>query len=292
MHPLRRIVDALRSAPLACVLALGLVGCVGPATPPALGDAHAAVERARSAPRVRALAPAELELAEIALEQAGAAARAGAPRAAVEHLAYVASQRAAFAEAHAAAQVARSETRLLRRALGQTAIEARMEEQRTRPRSQEDRGPPVPPADDRPQTAAAADQGLPAAQSDSVPVAAGQGMHVDESDSMVVAVEAFPKELTLSLAELPFAEAEPTEDALVALAGMAERMRRQPWRTLLIEAEFDLPEPEARTLMERRVEVVRAFFLERGVAPARLVVQATTDGRLRPPTTSLVDPTE
>ena len=61
---------------------------------------------------------------------------------------------------------------------------------------------------------------------------------------------------------------------------------------LLIEAAFDLPQPEARTLMERRVEVVRAFFLERGVAPARVVVHAITDGRLRPPVASFADPIE
>jgi outer membrane protein OmpA-like peptidoglycan-associated protein len=275
MHRLSRSVGAWRSVPRAVVVALAVVGCVGPPAPPALDDAHAAVERARSAPRVRALAPAELDLAEIALEQAAAAARAGAPRAAVEHLAYVASQRAAFAEARAAAQVARSDARLLRRALAQNAIEARREDQRSRPRSHEDPGPPAPPADDRPQTTAA-DEGLPAA----------------EPDALTGAVAAFPNELTLSLAELPFEQAEPTEKALVAMAGMAERMRRQPWRTLRIEAEFDLPEPEARTLMERRVEVVRAFFLERGVAPARLVVQATGDSRLRPPAVSFVDPTE
>ena len=73
---------------------------------------------------------------------------------------------------------------------------------------------------------------------------------------------------------------------------MAERLLREPEQSLLIEAEFDLPEPEARTLMERRVEMVRAFFLERGVAPARLVVHATGDGAVGPPTTSSADPTE
>ena len=44
--------------------------------------------------------------------------------------------------------------------------------------------------------------------------------------------------------------------------------------------------------MEQRVEVVRAFFLERGVAPARLVVHATGDGPVGPATTSFVDPLE
>jgi hypothetical protein len=107
---------------------------------------------------------------------------------------------------------------------------------------------------------------------------------------MAAEVEAGPHDIRLSLARLPFAGAEPTEEALEELA-LAERLLHDPARRLLIEAEFDLPEPEARTLMERRVEVVRAFFLERGVAPARLVVHATADGRLRPPATSIVDPT-
>jgi hypothetical protein len=73
---------------------------------------------------------------------------------------------------------------------------------------------------------------------------------------------------------------------------LAERLLREPQRSLLIEAEFGLPAPEARTLMERRVEVVRAFFLERGVAPARLVVHATGNAPVGPPATSFVEPLE
>jgi Domain of unknown function (DUF4398) len=270
-----RIAGPSCSALLACLLALAVAACAGPGTYPALDDAHAAVERARSAPRVRALASAELDLAESALAQAEAAARAGAARAEVQHLAYIASQRAAFAEARAAAQIARSETRLLRRALGQAAIESPLQDQATPSLSQEDRGRPALPGEDRPRIAAA-DQAVPA----------------PEPDAMAVEMEALPGHLTLDLAELPFEQAEPTAAALVELAGMAERMRREPWRILLIEAAFDLPEPAARTLMERRVEVVRAFFLERGVTPARVVVHAITDARLRPPVASFADPME
>jgi hypothetical protein len=270
-----RIAGPSCSALLACLLALAIAACAGPGTSPAVDDAHAAVERARSAPRVRALAAAELDLAESALAQAEAAARAGAARAEVQHLAYIAGQRAAFAEARAAAQIARSETRLLRRALGQAAIESPLQDQPTPSLAQEDRGRPALPGDDRPRIAAA-DQAVPA----------------PEPDAMAVEMEALPGHLTLDLAELPFEQAEPTEAALVELAGMAERMRREPWRILLIEAAFDLPEPAARTLMELRVEVVRAFFLERGVAPARVVVHAIIDGRLRPPVASFADPME
>jgi hypothetical protein len=256
-------------------VALAVAACASPAAHPALDDAQAALERARGAPRVRALAAAELDLAETALAQADAAARAGAARAEVQHLAYIASQRAASAEARAAAQVARSETRLLRRALGQATVEPRVEEQPTRSLAQEDWRRPALPGDDRPRIAAA-DQAVPA----------------PEPEAIAVKMEALPGHLTLDLAELPFEQAEPTEGTLVELAGMAERLRREPWRILLIEAAFDLPQPEARTLMERRVEVVRAFFLERGVAPARVVVHAITDGRLRPPVASFADPME
>lgn len=268
------IASASCSALLACLMALALAACVGPAAPPALHDAHAALERARSAPRVRALAAAELDLAESALEQALAAARAGAPRADVEHLAYVAGQRAAFAEARAAAEVARSETRLLRRALGPAAIEARVEGRR-RALSREDQERPAPANAQTRRAAPAADREIAAAEPD--PVAAD--------------VETLPHDLTLSLAELPFEQAEPTEKTLVRLAELAERLLREPARGLLIEADFGLPEPEARTLVERRVEVVRAFFLERGVAPARLVVHARGDRPLPPPPPSLPDPT-
>jgi hypothetical protein len=102
--------------------ALGLVaavaGCVAPADPAALARAEAALERARSAPRVRALAAEELERAELALEQATAVARTGAPSEHVDHLAYVAIQQAALAEARADGLVARSEIAALRQAAG------------------------------------------------------------------------------------------------------------------------------------------------------------------------------
>jgi outer membrane protein OmpA-like peptidoglycan-associated protein len=258
---------------LACLLALALAACLGPAAPPALDDAQAAVERARSTPRVRALAAAELDLAESALEQAVAAARAGAPRADVEHLAYVAGQRAAFAEARAAAAVARSETRLLRRALGPAAIEARVEGRHRRAPALEDQERSAPVSAQTREAVAAADREIPPA----------------EPDSVAADIETSPHDITLNLARLPFQMAEPTEDALAQLAWLAERLLRKPGQSLLIEAEFDLPEPEARTLMEQRVEVVRAFFLERGVAPARLLVQARGDRPLPPPP-SLPDP--
>ena len=261
---------------LACLLAVAVAGCAGSAPNPALDDAHAAVERARSVPRVRALAQAELDLAEIALEQAGSAARAGAPPAEVEHLAYVASQRAAFAEARAAAQVARSETRLLRRAMGQAEVETRLEDQKTRPLARKGRGPAPQEEDQRQRVSAAANQGMRAA----------------EPDAMAADLEPMPQDISLSVAQLPFAQGEPTAEALEELAGLAERLLREPQRSLLIEAEFGLPEPEARTLMERRVEVVRAFFLERGVAPARLVVHATGNAPVAPPATSFVEPLE
>ena len=271
-----RVTSPLCPVSLACLLAVAVAGCAGSAPNPALDDAHAAVERARSVPRVRALAQAELDLAEIALEQAGSAARAGAPPAEVEHLAYVASQRAAFAEARAAAQVARSETRLLRRAMGQAEVETRLEDQKTRPLARKDRGPAPQEEDQRQRVSAAADPGMRAA----------------EPDAMAADVEPMPQDISLSVAQLPFAQGEPTPEALEELAGLAERLLREPQRSLLIEAEFGLPEPEARTLMERRVEVVRAFFLERGVAPARLVVHATGNAPVGPPATSFVEPLE
>jgi hypothetical protein len=270
------IVGALCRLPLAVVLALAVAGCTARGSFPALDAAGIAVERARSSPRVRALAPAELDLAEIALEQAAGAARAGAPRPEVEHLAYVASQRAAFAEARAAAEVARSETRLLRRALAQTAIEARPMDGRTRYLSRNDQVPGTPRQEEARQPGW---------------MEAHPGIHAAEPRSVAAHVEAGPHDIRLSLAALPFAEAVPTEKALEELA-LAARLLQNPARRLLIEAEFDLPEPAARTLTERRVEVVRAFFLERGIAPARLVVQASADGRLHPPATPSVDPTQ
>lgn len=271
MPPLRRVVSALRSAPVACLLALAAAGCAGPAAHPALDQAHAAVDRARSSPRVRALAPAELNLAEIALEQAGAAAGARAPRAQVEHLAYVASQRAAFAEARAAAQVARSETRLLRRALGKSAIEARLADQQTRPPSRQDQQPPAPPQQDQRQLASVEDD---------------QEVGAAEPDANAAAAETALQDIRLSLAELPFEQAEPTDEALEELAALAQRLLLEPGRSLLIAADFNRPEPEAPTVMERRVEVVRAFFLERGVAPARLIVRAGDDSPVQRQATS------
>lgn len=252
------VTNARCSAPVALLVAVLAAGCTMPAAHPALDQAHEAVERARSAPRVRALAPAELDLAEIALEQAGDAARVGAPRGQVEHLAYVASQRAALAEARAAAQVARSETKLLRRTLDHAALEASSSDRPKRRLPQQARPARGPLEQHQQQGAPAKDQAVRAA----------------EPDSLARDLEATPRQVALRLAELPFEDAEPTDLTLKQLAAMAERLAREPGLSLLIEAEFDLPDPEARTLMEQRVEVVRAFFMERGVTPARLVVRA------------------
>lgn len=270
MHVSGCVTKARCSAPIAFLIAVLVAGCAVPAAHPALDQAHEAVERARSAPRVRALAAAELDLAEVALEQAGNAARAGAPRAQVEHLAYVASQRAALAETRAAAQVARSETKLLRRTLNQAAFEASSQDRQKRPLSQKARQARAPQEEDQRKRASAEDQAARAADPD--PVAED--------------VEIMPREITLRLAQLPFEEDEPTDEVLEQLAALAERLVREPGRGLLIEADFDLPEPQARTLMERRVEMVRAFFLERGVAPARLLVRAGEDSPGQPQATS------
>jgi OOP family OmpA-OmpF porin len=264
------LAKARRSGPIPCLLAVLVAGCAAAGAHPALEQADFAVERARSSPRVRALAPAELNLAEIALEQAGAAARAGAPPAQVEHLAYVASQRAALAEARAAAEVARSETELLRRTLGQAAFEAPAEDRQKGQRPQEAKQAGAPLEED---------QGPRALAEDRITGAA-------EPDPVVADVETTARELSLRLAQLPFQDAEPTEQALEQLAALAKRLAHEPGLSLLLEADFDLPEPAARTLMERRVEVVRAFFLERGVAPARLIVRAGGDSPAQPQATS------
>ena len=87
-----------------------------------------------------------------------------------------------------------------------------------------------------------------------------------------------PQELTLSLAQLSFAGAEPTSETAERLAAVAEQLLRAPERRVSIEAEFNLPDPEARTMLEQRVEIVRAILLRRGVAPERVVVRASGDG--------------
>jgi hypothetical protein len=87
-----------------------------------------------------------------------------------------------------------------------------------------------------------------------------------------------PEELTLSLARLSFAGAEPTSETAERLAAVAEQLLRAPERRIAIEAEFNLPDPEARTVLEQRVEIVRAILLRSGVAPERVVVRASGDG--------------
>jgi hypothetical protein len=92
--------------------------------------------------------------------------------------------------------------------------------------------------------------------------------------------------ITLSLAQLQFEGAEPTSDTLAQLAVFAERLLSERGRSILIEADFDLPDPEARTEMERRVEAVRAILVRRGIEPARLVVRAAGDAPAEPPASS------
>ena len=91
-----------------------------------------------------------------------------------------------------------------------------------------------------------------------------------------------PQEITLSLAQLSFAGAEPTSETGEQLAAVAEQLLRAPERSVSIQAEFNLPDPEARTMLEQRVEIVRAILLRRGVAPERVVVRASGDGPAEP----------
>ncbi len=94
--------------------------------------------------------------------------------------------------------------------------------------------------------------------------------------------EAVPPEITLRLAQLSFAGVEPTSETGERLAAVAEQLLREPERSVSIEAEFNLPDPEARTTLEQRVEIVRAILLRRGIAPARLVVRASGDHPAEP----------
>jgi hypothetical protein len=110
--------------------------------------------------------------------------------------------------------------------------------------------------------------------------------HTAEQEPVAAIVETVPRGVTLRLAQLPFDGAEPTSDTLERLAALAARLLNEPGPSVFIEAEFDLPDPEARTVMERRVEVVRAILLRRGIEPARLVVRAAKDRPVEPPATS------
>jgi hypothetical protein len=107
-----------------------------------------------------------------------------------------------------------------------------------------------------------------------------------QPDPVAAAVAASPREITLKLAQLSFAGAEPTRETGELLEALAEQLLRAPERSVLIQAEFNLPEPEARTTLEQRVEVVRAILLRRGIAPARVVVRASGDGPAEPRATS------
>jgi Domain of unknown function (DUF4398) len=478
----------VRATTASVVLAALVAGCAAPAEHPALGQAVAAVERARGAPRVRALAAAELDRAEVALEQAGAAARAGASPDQVAHLAYVVSQRAALAEARAAERVARSEIGKLQRALGQVLAHGRLEQEgqaRGQPRREvqreralaqigleqdrqawassaqldqqanapleedqyergsvqqdpQTRAPPEEGQSERPSvqkeqetraplkqdqreralvqrdpqtgTALEEDQqeralgkalahGRPAQdrqvwappahrdqQADTLEVdqqgrasvqqdletravleederkgalvqqdqqarmpleqdqrerasvredqptraplkqaqlehasaerdqeartpleedqlesasrepdrperaslKEDQQTHRAQPDDRAAIVGTMLQDITLSLAQLRFEGAEPTSDTLQELAALAERLLGEPGRSILIEADFDLPGPEARTEMERRVEAVRAILVRRGIEPARLVVRPAGAAPAEPPASSSV----
>ena len=301
MRVLSKRAHRLRATMLLPLLAALASGCAVPAEHPALEQADATLEQARRAPRVRALAAAELDHAEVALEEARAAARHGAPPDQVEHLAYIVSQRAALAEARAAERVARSEIEMLQGAPDQPLGQERLERGR--------RGRASPPPRDRQRRAPAPDQArapLEEAQSaraapreaqearpslqenqEAHPlVQEGEEARVAGPDPVAADVATLPQEITLSLTQLSFDGAEPSSATLEQLAALAERLRREPGPGVSIEADFDLPDPEARTELERRVEVVRAILVQRGVAPARLVVRAVEDGPAAPQATS------
>jgi hypothetical protein len=84
-----------------------------------------------------------------------------------------------------------------------------------------------------------------------------------------------PSELVLSPSELPFDDAEPNLETDRELGEIVKRLRLEPGRAVSIEADFDLPDPAARTAMERRIEVIRTTLLRRGIEPSRIVVRAS-----------------
>jgi hypothetical protein len=338
-----------RATSMILLLAGVVAGCAAPAEHPALQQADAVLERARSSARVRALAPAELVRAELALQQARTAARAGAPPDQVEHLAYVVRQRAALAEARATERVARSELDVLQRAVDEAVPRGRLEQagrgsfaprarqrrapqeqaraslaQEARQEPQDHRGrQPIEgeqPTRLRPEPNQQARASVPDDREDRAALADDPGNHLSYADDRedraallddqqaraplkengggasgetdqagrtadpdpIAAGATVAQDLTLRLAQLSFEGAEPTSETGAQLAALAERLLREPERGLAIEAEFDLPDAEARTVVERRVEVVRALLLQRGIAPARLAVRAGRHGPAQP----------
>jgi outer membrane protein OmpA-like peptidoglycan-associated protein len=86
-------------------------------------------------------------------------------------------------------------------------------------------------------------------------------------------VDAALPDFTLSLSELAFEDAAGGETA-TSLDEVADLLISQPARKVSIEADFDLPDPVARTLMESRIETVRAALLRRGIDASRIGVRA------------------
>ena len=250
MRALTRSIIGPVAGLIGSVLAATVVGCVAPpAGDASLDQARAAVERARGAPRVRALAPAELDQAEVALQRARAAAEAGAPAGHVEHLAYAASRQAALAEAHAADRVAQAEVELLQRAL--------------------DRVPARAPEDLREDRVAAETQPAETQPAATRPAA------TQPAATQPAATSAAPlPDVTLDLSELSFEDAEPSRETATRLDEVADLLIGEPARKISIAADFNLPDPVARTLMERRIETVRAAFLGRGIDASRIAVRA------------------
>lgn len=205
-------------------LAALLVSCATPADDRALHGAEVAVERARSAPRVRALAPRELDDAEVALALAGDMLETGAGGEWVDHFAYLAARRAALAEARATERIARARVAALDRELDRAWADA--------------------PASAR--------------------------RHLEEDQIALTGRSA----VIVSLAELPFEGVEPGSDAVDQVDGMVEALSHDAHRRVLLVAAFDAPDPDQRTVLERRVEVVRTLFTRRGVDPSRILVRA------------------
>jgi hypothetical protein len=98
----------------------------------------------------------------------------------------------------------------------------------------------------------------------------------DRSDATpATTLEAMPSNLILDLSDLPFDDDEPSGETARKLEEAAKRLIGAPGGTLSIEVDFGAPDPVARTGMERRVELVRAALLRRGIEASRIVVRAS-----------------
>lgn len=231
----------LRSMAIGTGLVIGAVGCSTMGPSPALEQARLSYTQAQQNPQIATNAPVEWREAERALQSAERAWKADEDQEEVQYLAYVAERKVEIARASAQQKMAEAEVQRLGEERDRVLLESRSREAQQ--------------AQQTAQTATARATKL-------------------EQELKELQAKETERGLELTLGDVLFEvnQANLRPGAMRNLYQLAEFLKQNPTRNVLIEGHTDSTGSEATNLelSRRRAEAVREFLITSGVSPDRV----------------------